>query len=276
MVVCMALAVAPACGDDDGAGTGEGDSSGGSSSEDTGPDPVTTMTTSADDSSSGGASVSVGESTSTGESTVIVGGQVQDLGAGGAGIPDAAISIQDMPGFETVSDAMGNYEFAPLPPATDITVIVDPNAEYLGSVIALTTPTEDEDSQRLAQISYETVNMQIDILADMMPQPADLEQAIIIVRLLQNTATGATIELDPAPADGTYYAPDSMGFPVLNSSTIDFQLLPVVVYFNVAPGDAGAISITATHPERECTVVHPVFPTIGSHVTLVDVDCPAP
>lgn len=274
-MVCTALVIGPACGDDDGAGEGEGESSGGASTEDTGPDPVTSLSTSADDSTTDAGSVSVGESTSTGESTILLSGQVQDLPAT-TGIPGAAISLLDMPGFETVSDDEGNYALAPLPPATDITVIIDPTTDYLGSVIPLTTPTEDEDGQRLAQISYETVMGQIDILADQMPQPADLEQAIMIVRLVQNTATGATIELDPAPAAGTFYAPDATGVPVLDSSTIEFQLLPVVVYFNVAPGDAGAISVTATHPERTCSVLHPSFPTLGAHLTLVDVDCPNP
>jgi hypothetical protein len=64
---------------------------------------------------------------------------------------------------------------------------------------------------------------------------------------------------------------------LLDSTVIDSSLLPFWVAFNVEPDDAGgAYSVTVEHPVRECTVLHPVFPTLPRYVTLLDVDCPPP
>ncbi len=262
------------CGDDD-PGTGGSESSSESSTSTT-VDPTTSSssTTAPADTSSSSDEGSSSEST-TAPAEVIVGGKVQDL-AVGMGIPDAAISIIDMPGFETTSDAEGNFTLAPLPPGTEVFIAIEPSTDYFGSVIGLTVPDEDEDGETLAQISRETVDGQIEILQDQMPEMADLTQSIVITRLLQNLATGATIDFQPAPMAGTYYAPDENGVPVLNQNVVEFSFLPVVVYFNVAPGAPGEITITAEHPDRECTVVHPSFPTIGEYLTLVDIDCPTP
>lgn len=273
VLTCLCLAASlGACGNDDNAGTGEGGSStsstsGGSSSSST--------TAQADSSSSDGGSVSAdsGSSSTTAPPEVVVAGVVQDLPLF-ASIPDAAISLLDMPGFETVSDADGMYALAPLPPDTEIFVKVEPTAEHFGSILPLQTPTEDVDNQKLAQVSISTVQMQVDILQPMMPAEADLTKGIVVVRVLQNTALGAAIEMDPPPPMGTSYSVDSMGSPVLDGNTVESGLLPFVIYFNVEDSAAGDLTITATHPERTCTVLHPAFPTLGGHVTLIDVDCP--
>ena len=92
----------------------------------------------------------------------------------------------------------------------------------------------------------------------------------------------ADLETDPVGdrytplPDGTYYGVDYDSAPVLNSYDIGSPLLPFWVAFNVPPSDAGAYAIEVTHPERECTVLHPSFPTLPRYVTLVDVDCPPP
>lgn len=255
---------------DEGSGDAESDSSGESGAQESSSDGAGPSSSSADGSSSAGAD------SSTGEALVVLSGEVQDLIAGP--IPDAMISLLDMPGFETTSDAEGNYALLPLPAATEITVIVDPSTEYLGSVIPLTVPDTDFDGQLLAQISLATVQAQIDGLAAQMPQPADLDQSIVIVRLVQKDAAadgGATIDMQPPPVPGTFYAPDPTGQQTLDLNVIGWTVLPVMVYFNVPPSDAGVITITATHPLRTCTIAHPSFPTLGGHVTLVDVDCPS-
>ena len=76
--------------------------------------------------------------------------------------------------------------------------------------------------------------------------------------------------------EGTYYAPDSMGAAILNQNTIEFGALPVVVFFNVDASDPGDISFEATHPMRDCEVLFPDFPTLGEHITLVDISCLPP
>jgi hypothetical protein len=79
--------------------------------------------------------------------------------------------------------------------------------------------------------------------------------------------------MDPAPDPAAFYSPDAMGIVVLGKNLIEFGLLPVVVYFNIAPSEAGDIVVTALHESATCTVTHPDFPTLPEHVTLVDVDC---
>ncbi|MBK8238542.1 MAG: carboxypeptidase regulatory-like domain-containing protein [Deltaproteobacteria bacterium] len=273
-LTCLCLAASlGACGNDDDAGGGEGGSSTSSTTADGSSSSSTTAQ--ADSSSSDGGSVSAesGSSSTTAPADVVIGGVVQDLPLF-ASIPDAQISVLDMAGFETVSDADGNYTLAPLPPDTEIFVKVEPTAEHFGSILPLQTPTEDVDNQKLAQVSISTVEMQVGILEPMMPAEADLTKGIIVVRVLQNTALGAAIELDPPPPAGTSYSVDAMGAPVLDGNTVESGLLPFVIYFNVEDSSAGDLTITATHPTRTCTVLHPAFPTLGGHVTLIDVDCP--
>lgn len=267
------VAALAGCGDDDPGSNGESSSEGSTS---TGADTTTTESSStapADTSSS------EGSESSTGVVPVTISGVVQDL-AIGAPIPDAAIALLDVPGFENVSAADGTYAIGPLTPGDEIFVTVDPSEDYLGTVIPLTVPDSDDDGQVLAQISQATYDMQIMILqpdekTDPMPDPIVEDTSIVIVRLLQNLATGATIDVQPEPSAGSFYAPNADGVPVLGQNVVEFSLLPVVIYFNVTPAEAGALTITATHPDRECTVVHPSFPTLADHVTLVDVDCPS-
>jgi hypothetical protein len=192
-----------------------------------------------------------------------------------AGIPDAAITVYEAPGFETVSDEDGHYELGPLPLDPPPTFVIDPSEDYFGSVRPVrAAETSNPEDVRLGQVSRAIIDEQIEGLAQQEPAEPDLEESIIIVRLLHAQATGTTLELDPPPEEGTYYAPDAMGRPVLNQSEIQFSLLPVVVYFNVAPADAGTYTFTATHPSRECTIARPDFPTLPGHITLVEVSCP--
>ena len=63
---------------------------------------------------------------------------------------------------------------------------------------------------------------------------------------------------------------------MINTFNIESSLLPVWVAYNQEPSPAGTYSISVDHPERECEVLHPVFPTEARYVTLVDVNCPPP
>lgn len=275
-VLALSAAVLGGCHKDDPGGSGDESSSSGSSSSSTttGMTLTSTTTTPADTSTSSADTSSSSEST-TGPVEVTISGVVQDLAAG-MPINAAEIAVIDMPGFDTISDAEGNYSLGPFSPGTELFVEIDPDVNYLGSVIGLTAPDSDEDGQILAQISRTTVDQQIMYLMDQMPAAVEPTDAIVVVRLLQPLAVSegpTTVTFDPPPAADTFYAPDAGGAPVLGQNTIEFNFLPVVVYFNVMPDAAGAYTITAEHPTRTCTVVHPAFPTLGEHVTLVDLDC---
>lgn len=263
------LATACAKDDDEPADGSAGATEGSTSSETTSVDGTTGPATTTDASAEGS-----GEESTTGVSEVVYGGDVFDFFSE-MGIADAMISVYDTPGVETVSDAEGEYEIGPLPLDPPPIFVLEPNEDYFGSVRPV-APKEvsSPDNVRLAQVSRALIDGQIELLENQEPAEADLEQSIIIVRLLHSQATGTLIEMEPPPEPDTFYAPDAGGSPILNLSEVQFSLIPVVIYFNVAPADAGAYVFTATHPTRECTVVRPDFPTLPAHITLVDVSCP--
>jgi hypothetical protein len=251
---------------EDGAGAAETGTTGEPASDDGSTGPATT----------GESAEGSGSEESTGDlPEVVYGGDVVDLMLQ-AGIPDAVITVFDAPGLETVSDGAGLYEIGPLPLDPPPIFLLAPNDDYFGSVRPVRPiETVEPDAVDLAQISREVIDDQIELLQPQEPAEADLEQSIIIVRLLNAQAAGASVELDPPPEPGTFYAPDSQGRPVLDSNVMQFSLLPVVVYFNVAPAAPHDYVFTATHPTRECTIARPDFPTLAGFITLVEVSCPA-
>lgn len=287
-LLAMALVVgvpAPGCGDDTDPG-GEGSGSGSGS---TGAGSSTTMA--ADESSSGAGSGSAegssssggGESSSSGEpppTEVTAEGELVDFVNMGNPIADAEITVFDLPGVSATSDAEGLFSIGPLPPNAPATFVVAPTTEYWGAIIPYDIGADalQEDVQ-LSQIPSAFVDLQIMFLEPMMPAMPNLDEAIVIVRLLNNTAVmegPTTIDMQPAPAPDTFYAPDAEGAPVLNQNTIEFSALPVVVFFNIPDSAPGDITITPTHPTRECTVLFPETPTIGQHITLIDIECVPP
>jgi hypothetical protein len=295
-LVAMAMVVglpALGCGDDNGTGDGGGSGSG-TEGDTTGTGSNTTMvadgstTVVVSSSQEGTGSSSAGEeSTSTGEPPpieVTVEGEVVDFTNMAAPIADAEISVFDLPGVTAMSDDMGLFSISPLPPDTPATFVVAPTPAYWGAVIPVAIGSDmlQEDVQ-LAQIPSAFVDLQIMYLEPQMQMamspPPDLGQAIVIVRLLNNTAVSegpTTIDMTPAPPAGTFYAPDAMGAPVLDQNTIEFAALPVVVFFNIPDSAPGDITIAATHPVRECTVLFPETPTLGQHITLIDIECLPP
>jgi hypothetical protein len=223
--------------------------------------------------------------------TITVGGEVTDFLLM-TGIPGANVSVKDMPGFETVScdpnvdmtcGAMGAYEIPGMPANTEVFFLIDGNETmYWGGIRPWHLPAADLPDLQLGQISNALIQSQLDLLAEQDPTiTADETKGVIIVRLLQLTAategSGATINMVPPPVPGSFYSADgTMGnAPLINSTVINSSVLPFWVAFNIEPDDiGGAVSITVDHDTRECTVLHPVFPTRARYVTLVEVDCP--
>lgn len=232
------------------------------------------------DTSTGASSESTdtGASSSSGEPPmgVTVEGEVTDVFLQSF-IPGAQLSLYDDPTVTTTADASGLFSLDGVPAGALARLVVDPTSDYWGTVYPTDIgPGPVRIGIEVPQISTEVVDIQLSALAPQMPAPLDPTQALVLVRLIQNTATGATIDMDPPPAPGTYYAPDINGQPVLDQNLIEWPLYPVMVFFNVAPSNPGDLMITATHPERECTLLDPEFPTLGEHMTLVEVDCPPP
>lgn len=280
------LALASACGDDDTGTSGGSDGTAGSTGAtagSTGATVGTTDGTSVGTASASGGSTSMGSSggtagTTGGVTEVLLYGDVRDY-ISDQPIPGVDIYAFDDPNLSTTADDMGIYQLGPFAPNTDHFIVLPDDMDYWGAIIPVSIGNEAMQQQPLSKISRSFVQSQQDLLMDQMPAPHDPTTAFLLVRVLQNSAImegNVTIELSPPPAPDTYYAPDPDGKPILNSNEAQWGLLPVVVYFNVEPMAPGSYTITATHPVRDCTVKYPDFPTVGAHMTLVDVDCPPP
>jgi hypothetical protein len=207
----------------------------------------------------------------------MVGGEVTDFFSM-SGIGGAEVSVIGMPGFETVSDANGVYSIVGMPPSTEVFFQIDGNVDtYWGGIRPAHLPDGDIDDLQLGQVANSLIDLQLMLLQEQdMTVMADDTKSVIIVRLLQPTATGAIVTFEPPLPLNTSYGVDADNKPLLNGTTIDSSLLPFWVAFNVEPDPGGAYAITVDHPERVCEVLHPVFPTMGHYVTLIDVDCPPP
>lgn len=273
------LLLAAACKDDPAPTTGDGDGTSTGDATTTGTTMVADAESTAGDQgmSSGSAESSSGEPPPT---EVRLGGLIQDYFAMGptmAPIAGAEISVLGLPGFSTVSDAEGRWELAGLPVETFDRFLVTENETYWGAVVPFETGLLDVDDLELSQVSLEVIDIQITALQEQDPTVmVEDDTAVFLVAVLQPTATGALVEVDPPRPSNTYYAPDGTGQPVLGSNEIQLALYPVAVFFNLPPGPEGTYEITVTHPERECTVEDPQPPTFGRHVNLIRVDCPPP
>ena len=280
--IFAALALA-GCGDDGGGGGGEDGSTGAASSSSGGPAGSSTgagETTGGGgtgDSSTGGAA----DSSSGGPTEVTVSGQIQDFFAGGP-IADAQISLLSDPSIATVGDAEGFWELVGVPADGLDRILIDPTDEYWGALVPLETMGEDLDDVDLSQVSIQVVDIQESALQNQEPTViVDETKAAFLVVLRQPTAVGptgmpVTVDLDPPPPLNTYYAPISATEPVLNLNEINWPVYPVMVFFNLAPAPEGKYTLSATHPERECTFPDASPPTFERHINLVYVDCLPP
>jgi hypothetical protein len=269
--------VTASCGDDDGV-VAEGGGSSSTTGDDTTGSSSTTMVADASTAGSEGESSGMGESSSTGEpiTEVSLGGTIEDYFVM-LPIADAEISVLGLPGFDTVSDAAGAWEFPGLPVDTFDRFVVADTATHWGAVVPFQTTMMDVDDFELSQVSLDVIDIQIVELQEEDPTVMVQEDtAVFLVALIQNTATGAVVTVDPPPAPNAFYAPDASGDPILGANEILWGLFPVAVFFNLPPGPEGTYEITVTHPERECTVEDPQPPTFARHINLIRVDCPPP
>lgn len=270
----LAGLVLAGCPDDDGVGASGGGSSSSTGSASTGEG----TTVVADSGSSAGDQGGSSEETTASPppTEVRMGGTIEDFFLMGP-IPDAEISVLDQPGMQTVSDASGVWELSGLPVETFDRFVVADTETYWGAVIPFRTELMDIEEFELSQVSLDVIDIQIGVLQEQEPTVmVQDDTAVFLVALEQNLATGAVVQVEPAPPPNTFYAPDANGQPVINTSEISWSLYPVAVFFNLPPGPEGTYEITVTHPERECTVEDPQPPTFGRHINLIRVDCPPP
>jgi hypothetical protein len=275
LVLTAALAVA--CGDKDDA-TGDGSGTGSSTGAGSSSSGSTTMVAEESTAGSQGESSGMGSSSSSGEpiTEVRFGGTIEDFFVM-MPIADAQISVLGQPGLETTSDAMGLWEIPGLAVDTFDRFVVADSTDYWGAVVPFQTAMEDVDDFELSQVSLDVIDIQIMALQQQDPMVMVVpDTSVFLVALLQNTATGAVVTVDPMPPPTTYYAPDAAGQPILGVNEIQWSIYPVAVFFNLEPGPEGAYEISVTHPDRECTVEDPQPPTFPRHINLIRVDCPPP
>lgn len=276
--------LAPACGDDSSPG-GSGGSTGGSTT-----DPGGSSTTDDDLSTSSSSGSGPAESSSSGEAvdssssgtlpdSVSLGGQVTDF-VGIVGIEGLSVSLDILDDGSVTTDADGMFTFEALPLDTPVNIIFEPLPDgtpaYAGGIVPERTGTMDREDVTAQVVQGPFIEAQLASLADQDPEPPDLGMAILVAQVDPGViASGTvTVSFDPAPPEGTYYAPSETGAPVLNSTEIGFATLPAAVVFNLADTAAGDITITAEHSGGlTCTVRHPHFFTQGGYITQVTIDC---
>ncbi len=280
----LALGVG-ACGDDPTGGSSGGGGTDSGTDTDTGSGSTGGVSTSTAGGASGTGSTGgvptstagTGGGSTTGAITVTLSGELSDR-IFDLPIPDAAVSVHGMPGFETVTDANGLYTIEGLAPDSELFIIVDPSADFFGSVVPVGTEAPGGQDQDLAQVSRMFVDTSKGIVESMGSETLDMvTKGVIFARVIQNTAVGegpVTVDMTPAPVVNTYFGLDPNGNPILNTNTTEYGLLPVVLFANLDPADAGTYSISAAHDVRTCTPVYATFPVLAEHLTLADVNCP--
>lgn len=246
----------------------------------------TAPTTLNTDSAEGGSESSgpEGSSSSGGAQEVMLGGYTQDF-IGIEAIPGTEIRVFGMETITATADGSGSFQLGPLPADTPVALVLDPITadaiDYVGSIVPERTGTADRNDVIARQVNQTLIDEQIMGIQDQMPQMANLDEAIVIVMVSRMTAASpladgtVTVEMDPPPEAGTYYAPDATGEPILDSTEIGYQLIPAAVFFNLPDTQPGEITVTATHESAlwTCAVDHPQWPTLGSYTTLVFVTC---
>jgi hypothetical protein len=279
LALAGAAALGMGCPGDDGV-AGEGTGTGSSTGEATSTG-ATTMVAEESTAGSGGESSGTpgsSSSSSTGEpvTEVHVSGTIEDFFAM-LPIVDAQISVLGQPGFDTVSDARGVWEIPGLAVNTFDRFVVAESENYWGAVVPFETQEQDLEEVELSQVSLDVIDIQIMALQEQDPTVmVEDGTSVFLVALIQNTATGAVVTVDPMPPATEYYAPDPSGQPILGVNEIQWSIYPVAVFYNLEPGPEGTYEITVTHPERECTVEDPQPPTFARHINLIRVDCPPP
>jgi hypothetical protein len=271
-------AAALACGDD-GGGTGSGSGTAGS----TGGTSTGGTTPGVDESTAGSQGAESSETSGSSDGTtgepvteVSIGGTIEDFFLG-MPIADAQITVLGQTGFETTSDARGAWVIPGLAPNTFDRFVVADSEIYWGAVVPFQTAEVDVDDFELSQVSLDVIDIQINELQEQDPTVmVEDGTSVFLVALIQNTATGAVVTVDPMPPPTEYYAPDPGGQPTLGLNEIQWSFYPVAVFFNLEPGPEGTYQISVTHPERECTVEDPEPPTFARHINLVRVSCLPP
>jgi len=290
-LVCTCLLsmglLAPGCGDDSspggsGSSTGEGSSSTDPGSTTSAPttstDPSTSSSTGAEESST---ETGAADTTGSLPESVSLGGVVHDF-IGTTGIEGLTVGLDILDDGMVTTDAAGMFTFEGLEPDTPVNLIFEPRPDgtpaYAGGIVPERAGTMDRDDVDASVVQQPFIESQLEGLAPQDPEPADLDQAIIVARVNNAALAGGgsvTLTVDPEPAPGTYYAPSETGAAVLNSTEIAFGTLPAAVFFNVADTEAGDITITAEHSTGllTCEVMHPHWITRGGYITQVSVVC---
>ncbi len=208
-----------------------------------------------------------------------MGGVVTDF-IGILGIEGLAVSLDIDAGATATTDENGAFTFEGLDPDTPVNIIIEAQPDgtppYAGSIVPERTGVQDRDDVDATSVQGPFIQAQLDGLEPQDPQPVDLEQAIVILRVNPVAIESGTVTLtiDPAPPAGTFYAPAENGSPVLDSLEIGFATLPAAVLFNVADTEPGDITVTAAHSGGlTCSVRPPHWFARGGYITQVAVDC---
>lgn len=224
-----------------------------------------------EDSTAAASEVSGSEADTTGGGlTVTVRGKLIDALGLTMATEGIKIELVDDPDVFTLSDADGAFALSGVPAGGPSFLASPPTTEFIGGIVGVDAQFADVEGLTLPRLSKLQIEGIVDALKAQDPNvDYDASKGALYVT---STHTDTTITIEPMPVAGNFYALDFFGSPILDQTASQY-LLPSVVFFNLPPGAAGSLEITAMHATVSCAVPLASPPILAGHVALSSAKC---
>lgn len=209
------------------------------------------------------------DETAAGE-TVTVRGVVTSSFVDSTAVPGVKVELVGDPSVSAITGADGRFELPGVPAGTPAFVATSASSTYVGTVLGIDLMFADVEITVPQYTRAEAMSAQASLMAQGDAEPYDPARGAIFA---VSTHANTSIELNPMPPNGTYYSLDTGGMAVLDSNVPTFVLAPAVVFYNLPPGPPGMVEVSASHPQRTCTVPLSEPPVLPDHATFVSVGC---
>jgi hypothetical protein len=235
---------------------------------------LSTSTTDGESTTDGGSEPTDGSgadvTSSTGASgpTADVTGVVIDFGTlNMPTIEGVTVALWGDPSTSTTTDSNGAFTLAV--PAGEIAFIEIGIAGYWGALVRADVTAGDLDLGEINIANDTFILARVAVFENF-----DDTKAAVIGR---STATDTTLTLledgQPATADDEYFSIDAQTEFTLGDNVTRSAGFPAVVFFNLDDREAGALTMSASHPMFACSVAGPTPPVKGRTITWVEISC---
>lgn len=213
-----------------------------------------------------------GADSSSGDvATVTVRGHLSTTAGLVQAMPGIKVELLDDPDVFAITNDAGEFEIDGVPAGGPRYFSMPPTSEYIGGLVGVDVQYADVADVLMPRVGRLDIASLVD---DLQMQDStveyDTEGGALLV---SSTHTDTRITLDPMPPPGNVYALDASGAPVLDATSSQFWLLPVVVYFNLEPGPPGSVEVSASHTTASCTVPLAEVPIVADTLSLLSATC---